>query len=117
MPKEIDSKGTAFRIRPQTPRLNLLKNRPNKVGRDQRKPEPLERKVTNNLLAPLDHTLFKPKPEIKKKKKKPKVQEQQRESVEPVTAAYYDSVEVRDDLSEDTPKHFAKEDEAALERD
>ena len=41
MPKDTDNKGTAFRIRPQTPRLNLLKNRPNKVGRDQRKPEPL----------------------------------------------------------------------------
>jgi len=29
LPKETDSKGTSFRIRPSTPRLNLLKSRPN----------------------------------------------------------------------------------------
>eukprot|EP00347_Sterkiella_histriomuscorum_P023670 403333794 len=94
LPKESDSKGTAFRIRPQTPRLNLLKNRPPpKVGRNQRKPEPLERRVNNNLLAPIDHELFKTKIKpLKQKKQKVEVDLEQ--------------VEVRDDLSEDTPKEL-----------
>lgn len=45
IPKESDTKGTAYRIRPQTPKLNLLnkQKKPQAVGRL----EPLQRKPIN----------------------------------------------------------------------
>lgn len=45
MPKESDAKGTAFRIRPQTPKLNLLiQNKPDTIKgkRTAKRPHHLE---------------------------------------------------------------------------
>jgi plasmid replication initiation protein len=42
MPKESDSKGTAFRIRPQTPKLNLLNYDKQNMLKTKKRPHHLE---------------------------------------------------------------------------
>ena len=104
-PKQSDSKGTAFRIRPQTPKLNLLelktKKRPHHL-----EALPINIKTKANLLefgtdlAQRDE-IETPAVIEKPKKKKKRVKKPFREEEQPnIPALTKDDIEIRDDLSD-----------------